>query len=224
MFSLRLENISKDFKSGDRTIHALKNVSYTFFENESVAIIGPSGSGKSTLLNIAGLILNANQGKIYIDDTATENLSDSQKCKLRNQYIGYIAQDFALINDETVYKNIQIPLLYNKKIGLFEHRKRITEIAKELGIADKLKRKVNKLSGGERQRVAIARALVCDQKIILADEPTGSLDSENKDLVIELLTFLCKRKGLLLIIVTHDLSISQQCDKIIKLVNGAIET
>ena len=140
----------------------------------------------------------------------------------RNASFGYIVQDFALLDDETVYHNIIIPLLYNKHIKRRENKTRIWDIAQKLDISDKLNRKAGRLSGGERQRVAIARAIVCDQPIILADEPTGSLDSANKTKVMDILMQLCKENGKALIIVTHDLSIAERCDRIFQMIGGCI--
>lgn len=129
---------------------------------------------------------------------------------------------FALLDDETVYRNIQLPLLYNKEFPRKEYKQRIHAAAESLGIADKLKRKAARLSGGERQRVAIARAIVCDQPIILADEPTGSLDAANKENVMDILVGLCREKGKTLVVVTHDLSVAEKCDRIIQMQNGEI--
>ena len=150
-------------------------------------------------------------------------MSDRRCSAFRNASFGYIVQDFALLDDETVYHNIRIPLLYNRQIRRREHKPRIREIAQKLDISDKLNRKAGKLSGGERQRVAIARAIVCDQPIILADEPTGSLDAVNKANVMDILMRLCKESGKTLIIVTHDPSIAERCDRIVQMTDGRIE-
>ena len=193
MPTLFVEDACKSYTSDHYTVKAADHVSFSAAENESVAIVGPSGSGKSTLLNMMGLILKPDSGRIYVAGKDVTDMGDTEKSSLRNQTFGYIVQDFALLDDETVYQNIRIPLLYNKRIKRSEHRRRIREAADSLGIADKLNRKAAKLSGGERQRVAIARAIVCDQPVILADEPTGSLDAANKDRVMEIL-FLFARK------------------------------
>ena len=158
-----------------------------------------------------------------MDGEEVLNMSDRRCSAFRNASFGYIAQDFALLDDETVYHNIRIPLLYNRQIKRREHKPRIREIAQKLDISDKLNRKASKLSGGERQRVAIARAIVCDQPIILADEPTGSLDAANKANVMDILMRLCKESGKTLIIVTHDPSIAERCDRIVQMADGCIE-
>ena len=219
---LSVQNICKYYRTNQYTVKAVDRVSLTIEKNEMVAIIGPSGSGKSTLLNILGLILQPDGGSILIDGNDPSTLGDSKVSMLRNKLFGYVMQDFALLDDETVYRNIQLPLLYNKAIPRKEYKQRIHAAAESLGIADKLKRKAARLSGGERQRVAIARAIVCDQPIILADEPTGSLDAGNKEKVMDILVGLCREKGKTLVVVTHDLSVAEKCDRIIQMQNGEI--
>ena len=217
---LSTKNVSKYYRTNQYTVKAVESVSLSVMKNEMVAIVGPSGSGKSTLLNIMGLILKPDEGSVLIEGKEYLKSKNEDLSALRNQTFGYIMQDFALLDDETVYKNIQLPLLYNKKIGSSEYKKLIHAAAESLGIADKLKRKASRLSGGERQRVAIARAIVCDQPIILADEPTGSLDVANKGKVMDILVRLCREKGKTVIIVTHDLSVAEQCDRILQMHDG----
>lgn len=219
---LSVQNICKYYRTNQYTVKAVDRVSLTVDKNEMVAIVGPSGSGKSTLLNILGLILQPDEGSILIDGNDPSTLGDSKVSMLRNKLFGYVMQDFALLDDETVYRNIQLPLLYNKEIPRKAYKQRIHAAAESLGIADKLKRKAARLSGGERQRVAIARAIVCDQPIILADEPTGSLDAANKENVMDILVGLCREKGKTLVVVTHDLSVAEKCDRIIQMQNGEI--
>ena len=163
----------KSYETSHYTVKAVNHANLSVESGEAVAIVGPSGSGKSTLLNIIGLILKPDSGSVAVGGEEVLNMSDRRCSAFRNASFGYIAQDFALLDDETVYHNIRIPLLYNRQIKRREHKPRIREIAQKLDISDKLNRKAGKLSGGERQRVAIARAIVCDQPIILADEPTG---------------------------------------------------
>lgn len=217
---LSIQNISKYYRTNQYTVKAVDRVSLTIEKNEMVAIVGPSGSGKSTLLNILGLILQPDVGSILIDGIDPSKLGDSKVSMLRNKLFGYVMQDFALLDDETVYRNIQLPLLYNKAIPRKEYKQRIHAAAENLGIADKLRRKAARLSGGERQRVAIARAIVCDQPIILADEPTGSLDAANKENVMDILVGLCREKGKTLVVVTHDPSVAEKCDRIIQMQKG----
>lgn len=222
MTTISICNVSKSYDTNHYTVKAVDSVSLSISSNEAVAIVGPSGSGKSTLLNMIGLILQPDDGYIQIDGKDVTQLSDSMKSSLRNHTFGYVVQDFALLDDETVYNNIRLPLLYNKEIKRQEHKRRIYSAAESLGISDKLRRKAAKLSGGERQRVAIARAIVCDQPVIIADEPTGALDAANKENVMEILLKLCKEQNKALIIVTHDLSVAEQCDRVIQLKDGII--
>lgn len=222
MPAIEVKNISKSYITNHYTVHAVDHVDFSVSGNEAVAIVGPSGSGKSTLLNMMGLILKPDEGSIVIDGEDVTNIDDGRKSALRNHMFGYIVQDFALLDDESVYSNIRLPLIYNKIIKKSEHKRRIHAAAESLGISDKLRRRASKLSGGERQRVAIARAIVCDQPIIIADEPTGSLDAANKDNVMSILMKLCKEQNKMLIIVTHDMSVAEQCDRVVTMKDGKI--
>ena len=213
----------KSYETSHYTVKAVNHADLSVESGEAVAIVGPSGSGKSTLLNIIGLILKPDSGSVAVGGEEVLSMNDRRCSAFRNASFGYIVQDFALLDDETVYHNIRIPLLYNRQIKRREHKPRIREIAQKLDISDKLNRKAGKLSGGERQRVAIARAIVCDQPIILADEPTGSLDAANKSNVMDILMRLCKESGKTLIIVTHDPSIAERCDRIVQMADGCIE-
>ena len=223
MSLLELQNVSKSYKTNDYTVRAARRLNFSIEQGETVAIVGPSGSGKSTLLNLAGLVLLPDKGTVLLNGEDVTKLPDAKCCALRNKTFGYVVQDFALIEDETVYNNIRLPLLYNKEIPKSEWKKRITEAAKSLGIEDKLNRPVEKLSGGERQRVAIARAIVCGQPILLADEPTGSLDAENKVLVMDLMLKLVEERGMTLLVVTHDQEVADRCQRVVKLVGGKVE-
>ncbi|NJP41779.1 ABC transporter ATP-binding protein [Oscillospiraceae bacterium HV4-5-C5C] len=220
MTQLCATQLSKSYHNYHNSVQAIKHVSLSVATGESVAIIGPSGSGKSTLLNLLGLVIQPDEGHVKLDNLEVSNLSDSKLCRVRNTTFGYVFQDFALLDHLTVYENIRIPLIYRREIPRRTHRQRIRAAAEALGIADKLHRHTDKLSGGERQRVAIARAIACDQSILLADEPTGSLDQDNKDTVMTLLMRLCREKNKSLIIVTHDLTIAQQCDRVVQLQAG----
>ena len=222
MYSIMLDKVSKSYQTNNYAVKAVNQADFAADKGTSVAIIGPSGSGKSTLLNMMGLIIYPDFGRILINGEDVTNLPDTALCHFRNSYFGYVVQDFALIDRESVFNNIRIPLLYNKKIKRGEHKERIHRAAESLLIQDKLHRKVEQLSGGERQRVAIARAIVCDQPIILADEPTGSLDAVNRDRVMDILMDLCNEKGKTLIIVTHDTSVAERCDRIIRMKDGQI--
>lgn len=222
MSLLELRHISKSFAGNNYKVNAVKDFSMTLEQGETAAIIGPSGSGKSTVLNIAGLVLQPDSGEVLLNGTEVGALNDARRCALRNANYGFVTQDYALLEDDTVYNNIRLPLLYHKTIPRNEHKDRVIRASRTLGVEDKLRRSVSRLSGGERQRVSIARALVSDQPLLLADEPTGSLDQNNKEMVLEHLFKLVSEKGLALLIVTHDLSIAEMCDKVIRLVSGSI--
>lgn len=224
MSLLELKNVSKQFHDGNSFIHVLDKVNFTVNEGDMVAIIGPSGSGKSTLLNIAGLILKPDEGEIIIEGNNANTLNDKEKCQIRNKVFGYIFQDFALIEDQTAMDNILVPTLYSKeKKSKAEYKKEILNIAKILNIEDKLNTKVKKLSGGERQRVAILRSIINNQKIILADEPTGSLDPNNSQLIVNYLKDIADKQNKTVIIVTHDMNVAKSCHKIYNLSNRKIQ-
>lgn len=222
MSSIILDKVSKSYKTNDYVIKAIDEIDLSVNVGEIMAIVGPSGSGKSTLLNIMGLIIPLDSGKILIDGEDVSGYSDNKLCLLRNSLFGYIFQEFALVEDESVYENIRIPLLYSKKYMRKEYKYRISFAAQQLDIQDKLFRKVEQLSGGEKQKVAIARAIVCDQPFILADEPTSSLDATNRELILDILIRLCKKEGKTVIIATHDKEIAERCDKVINLKDGKI--
>ncbi len=219
---LSLHNVCKRFQDHNSIVHAVSDVSLELQTGEMIAIIGPSGSGKTTLLNIAGLVIPPDSGEIILDGQKVCG-GDAKLCALRNQYYGYIVQDYALVEEDTALQNILIPTLYTKqKKPSSEYQKIISEYAEKLQVTDKLKCKVKKLSGGERQRIAVIRSLICGQKIILADEPTGSLDQENAEMVMACLQELTDTGEKSVILVTHDLNIAKQCDRVFRLDHGTI--
>jgi len=220
---LSVRNVSKSFKDHNYKVHAVRDVSFDVHPGEMVAIIGPSGSGKTTLLNLIGIVISPDSGEIYVDGQKASDMNDAMRCRIRNQYFGYIVQDFALIEEDTALQNILVPTLYSKhKKSSKEYREIINSIAEKMQISEKLKSTVKNLSGGERQRVAIIRSIVNDQKIILADEPTGSLDKENTTIVINYLRELADDFKKAVVIVTHDLSVAKQCDRIFNLDDGIL--
>jgi putative ABC transport system ATP-binding protein len=220
---LSVRNVSKSFKDHNYKVHAVRDVSFDVHQGEMVAIIGPSGSGKTTLLNLIGIVISPDSGEIYVDGQKASDMNDAMRCRIRNQYFGYIVQDFALIEEDTAMQNILVPTLYSKhKKSAREYREIINNMAEKMQISEKLKSTVKNLSGGERQRVAIIRSIVNDQKIILADEPTGSLDKDNSKIVINYLRELADDFKKTVVIVTHDLSVARQCDRIFNLEDGIL--
>lgn len=208
---IKIENLSKVFRTEEVETRALNGVSIQIQKGEFVTIMGASGCGKSTLLNIIGLLDDFNEGSYSFLDKEISGVKENEKSKIRKENIGFIFQNFNLIDELSVYDNIELPLLYNK-IPSAERKKRIEEIAERLAIGHRLKHYPQQLSGGQQQRVAVARALVTNPKVILADEPTGNLDSKNGNEVMELLTDL-HAEGATILMVTHseyDASFSQR--------------
>lgn len=220
MSIISLKNLYKSYGAGENETKALKKINLEISKGEMIAIMGPSGCGKSTLLNIIGCIDNVTSGEYYLEDNKVENLSGDQLADIRNKKISFIFQNFALIKEFSVLDNILLPLDFREKVkGDKEKAKKVME---ELDILDLQNKKVSKLSGGQQQRVAIARALITDSKIILADEPTGALDQENGQLIMNILMKLNKEKGKTIIIVTHDINVAEFADYIIKMRDGYI--
>lgn len=221
---LSVQQVKKSFSDHAKMQYVLKGISLEAEEGEMIAIIGPSGSGKTTLLNLMGVVMQPDEGSVYVDGWKTAEMTDKERCALRNSYFGYVVQDFALIEGETAEQNILVPTLYNKeKVSSAEYRERMIDMAEKLQVKDKLKTKINKLSGGERQRIAIIRSQICNQKIILADEPTGALDEENAEIVMHFFRECAELENRVVIIVTHNLAIAEKCDKIYKLNHGKLE-
>lgn len=220
---LSVQNVSKSFKDHNYKVHAVRDVSLEVHEGEMIAIVGPSGSGKTTLLNLMGIVVSPDSGEIYVDGQKASEMNDAMRCRIRNQYFGYIVQDFALIEEDTSMQNILVPTLYCKhKKSSKEYRKIINNMAEKMQISDKLRSTVKNLSGGERQRIAIIRSMINDQKIILADEPTGSLDKENSAIVMNCLRELVDDFQKAVVIVTHDLDVARQCDRTFNLSDGIL--
>ncbi|WP_130733405.1 ABC transporter ATP-binding protein [Flavobacterium sp. J27] len=208
---IQITNLSKVFQTEEVETKALNEVSITINQGEFITIMGPSGSGKSTLLNIVGLLDSASGGSYQLLHQEMIGIKEQEKAKVRKQNIGFVFQNFNLIDELSVYDNIELPLIYNN-VPASERKKRVENIADRLGIAHRLKHYPQQLSGGQQQRVAVARALINDPKIILADEPTGNLDSKNGNEVMELLTDL-HAQGATILMVTHsnyDASFSQR--------------
>lgn len=206
---LELEHIKKSFRQNKREVIVLKDVSLTVAFGDMISIMGPSGSGKSTLLRIIGCMDDATEGTYCIDGKNQKHLSDKELAYLRNQKFGFIFQDFALIEEETVFENVMVPIFFSK-----EKRKNveaeIESLLEKLNIGHLIDKKVTTLSGGEKQRVAIARALINHPDVLLADEPTGALDEENTIQLMELFREL-NQSGISILIITHDEAVAEYC-------------
>lgn len=219
---ITLSHIYKEYKLDGDMFTALKDINLTISEGEFMAILGPSGSGKSTLMHIIGLLDLPSRGKITIDKKDTSTLSDNELSKMRNEYVGFVFQQFNLINKLTVLENILLPSIYARKKPVYNPKERAFELMERFDIGSKANSYPNKLSGGQQQRVAIARALINNPKLILADEPTGNLDSKNGEIILKLLEKLNKDDGITVVLVTHDQSVADRTRKKIVIRDGEI--
>lgn len=214
-------DLCKVYRMGLTEIHALKNVNLKVYRREMVAIVGPSGSGKTTLLNLIGTLDKPTSGKIYIDGEDITTKSEKELTLLRRRKIGFVFQFYNLIPVLTAYENVELPLLISG-VPKKEREKRVRRLLEMVGLEDRMNHRPDELSGGEQQRVAIARALVNNPSIILADEPTGDLDTETGLMVVQLMRKLAKEEDSTVIMVTHDPQISEIADRIIYLRDGKI--
>ena len=217
---IRVENLSKSFRTEEVETVALDKVSFEVKDGEFVAIMGPSGCGKSTLLNILGLLDNPTGGKYWLGDREVENLKEKERTDVRKGEIGFVFQSFNLIDELSVEENIELPLTY-LGVSRAERKKRVQEIMKRMAISHRAKHFPHQLSGGQQQRVAIARAVVFNPKMILADEPTGNLDSKNGAEVMRLLTEL-NQEGTTIVMVTHNEHDARMAHRIIRRFDGHI--
>ncbi len=219
---IKLVNINKIYKSGKIKIHVLKNINLKIFKGEFLGIIGPSGSGKTTLMNIIGCLDNDISGDYFFEGKNIAKLKDKELSKIRNRQIGFIFQSFNLIRYFNVLENVLLPTFYNKGISKKEALERAKNLINFVGLSDRIHHKPNELSGGQQQRVAIARALINNPDIILADEPTGNLDSKATEEIISLF-FSLNENGHTIVLVTHELTIAQKLKRIVKIKDGIIE-
>jgi putative ABC transport system ATP-binding protein len=218
---IQAENLTKVYKMGAVEVHALNGLSLKIARREIVAIMGPSGSGKSTLMNIIGCLDRPTSGEYILDDEPVSRLSDDQLATIRNRKVGFVFQSFNLLNRATALANVELPVRYS---GIVHGRREKARAALEsVGLADRVHHRPNELSGGQQQRVAIARALVNDPAIILADEPTGNLDTKSGQEIMELLLHLNRDHGTTLIIVTHAADIAAHSQRIIRIRDGVVE-
>lgn len=215
---IELKDITKIYKSGDEDTIALKNINLTINKGDFVAIMGPSGSGKSTLMHIIGLLDKPTGGDYNLNGQNVSKLSGSKQAAIRNQEIGFVFQQFNLLPRTSVLDNVLLPTIYGK---ISKPKNKALEVIKEVGLEDRINYKSNQLSGGQIQRVAIARSLVMGPSIILADEPTGNLDSKRSQELMDLFESL-NQKGVTIVLITHENDIASRAKKIIKLLDGEI--
>lgn len=216
---IELHNVEKEYVMGDVKLRVLKGINLKVKKSEIVAITGPSGSGKSTMLHILGCLDRPTKGKVIIDGVDVSKLDDDSLAKIRREKIGFIFQFFNIIPIFTALENVELPMIFSKRPDRMERAK---ELLKAVGLQQRMSHHPSQLSGGETQRVAIARALANDPKLILADEPTGNLDSKYGEEIMDILIKLNKEKGTTLLLITHDISVAKYAERIIRLKDGMI--
>ena len=218
---IELKNLSKHYEMGENIVKALDGIDVKIKKGDFIAIVGPSGSGKSTMMNMIGALDLATEGEIFLDDEDIENLEESELAQIRGRKIGFVFQTFNLIPTLTALENVMLPMTF-QGLGGEEKLERAEKILKKVGLEHRKNHFSNELSGGEMQRVAIARALANNPEVILADEPTGNLDSKTGKEIMKIFTDLNK-KGKTIILVTHDLDLTKYATKVLKLRDGKIE-
>lgn len=220
--SVVFDNVSKIYTSGDIKIRALEGVSFHLEQGEFAAIVGPSGSGKSTLMHILGTIDKPSSGEVYIDGIATSKMDGNRLAEFRNGKLGFVFQSFNLVNGLTAEMNVELPLMVNP-MSSTERKKKARQLLDYLGLQDRTYLKPTQLSGGQQQRVAVARALVNNPSLVLADEPTGNLDTKSGDEVIKLFKDICNEKNVTIVMVTHNPDITRKCDHVIHIKDGRLD-
>ncbi len=221
MAVIDIQNITKIYHMGEVEVPALNGVSVQIEKGEMVAIMGPSGSGKSTLMNIIGCLDQPTQGQYFLDGAQVDNLSDDQLAAIRNKKIGFVFQQFNLLARTPALDQVELPLIYG---GVPDRRKRAKEALEQVGLGDRITHRPNELSGGQQQRVAIARALATEPAIILADEPTGNLDSKSGAEIMGIFDRLNREEKMTVVLVTHDPNVASHAQRFIRLRDGVVET
>ncbi len=219
---IRIENLTRFYTIGEETVRALNGVNLTIQKNEYVALMGPSGSGKSTLMNIIGCLDTPTSGEYFLNGPNVAQLSDSELAAIRNKEIGFVFQTFNLLPRLTALQNVALPLVY-AGIPEVERLKKAKEVLEQVGLGNRITHRPNELSGGQRQRVAVARALVKHPSIILADEPTGNLDSKTSEEIMQLLDII-HQAGNTIVLVTHEEDIALRAKRIVRMRDGIIES
>ncbi len=220
--AIKVQDISKVYTSGDIEVKALQHVSFELYQGEFAAIVGPSGSGKSTLMNLIGTIDKPTSGEIFIDGIEISKIKGKELASFRNKKLGFVFQAFNLINGLSAEMNAALPLMLSN-VPTKEIEKRTKEMLEHLGLGARLKLKPMQMSGGEQQRVAIARALINNPTLVLADEPTGNLDTKSGDEVVKLLRRMCFENNVTIVMVTHNPDITKYCDTVIYIKDGRLE-
>lgn len=217
---IRLRSLNKTYRTGGRPLHVLRNLDLDIGAGEAVAIMGSSGSGKSTLLNVLGLLDGYDDGTYHLDGRLVRDLDETSAARLRNELLGFVFQSFHLLPDKDAVENVALPLFY-RGVPRRERTRRATALLERVGLGDRLDHRPSQLSGGQKQRVAIARALVTEPRVILADEPTGALDTTTSDDIMSLLDEV-HRDGMTLVIVTHEPEIGARTGRVIRLRDGQV--
>lgn len=219
---IQMQEIQRVYNTGKVKVNALKGVNLTIQEGEFVAIMGPSGSGKSTLMNILGCLDKPTGGQYLLAGENIGTMDDDDLAEIRNRRVGFIFQNFNLLPYATAFENVELPMIF-AGVGTRERRKRVVELLELVGLGERMDHKPNELSGGQQQRVAIARSLVNRPSIIMADEPTGNLDSNSSEEIMNIFVDLWE-KGNTILMITHDPNVTRYCERVIKLVDGQIAT